>query len=147
MSVILKHVNFVAAVSLVMPDETVICAHKIVTNAKGESEQVLDTSCPVTESQYKFMLDLTAQDDFVKGLSGFDVEFRRSDTRDLLRAQVKIAEMRGYWELDDDTANRLLEAAKNWKYRTSAVLTFNFVPFMRALRQMTTPPAPPEPAA
>jgi hypothetical protein len=111
--------------------------------AEGPNGQPIltETRQQVTLGQYDFLRERTTDAPFVEGLKGFEAQEMIYETRRALREQRDEAPKRGYWELEDEPAKRLLKSIDEGNYNQVA---FNAIPFMRAVRAMTTPVAPAE---
>lgn len=92
-----------------------------------------------TCSQLEFFRGRISDALFVESMDsgdGCDIQY---ETRRSMRLQEKEAEARGYWELEDEQAKRIKTASDKGTYHKA--LAFNLVPFIRAVRTMTTPGA------
>jgi hypothetical protein len=118
----MKHIEFVKTIAL--------------ENVNGDP-LVDEKGATQTCSPLEFFRGRIADPAFVEGMDsgdGVDLQF---ETRRSLRLQEKEAEARGYWELEDEQAKRLKAATDKGAYHKA--LAFNLVPFIRAVRAMTTP--------
>lgn len=95
---------------------------------------------PWMARQLVFLLERIVDAKFVEGKEPIDGEILRDDVRGAIKRQAKEAAVRGYWELDDASAQRLMNATMTPATPPNPGVAFNYVPFIRAVRDMTTPP-------
>jgi hypothetical protein len=102
-----------------------------------------EPNTPWMARQIAFLLERIADEQFVAGKDGIDGELLRDEVRGIIKRQRDLAPTRGYWEFEnDDHAFRLVKATREPKTPMQpAMLVFNFVPFIRAVVDMTTPQA------
>jgi hypothetical protein len=104
---------------------------------------VVDESRPVLATHLAYLRDRVSDQSFGEGISAaIDADDLRYETRKCLREQEADAKKRGYWELDNDKAEKLLNAVLKWAPQTAEAraMGFNFVPFARAVRAQTPTP-------
>lgn len=102
---------------------------------------------PWVQRQYAFLLLRTADAECVKHITdAIEAELFRVELRTALKQQKEFAATRGYWELDDAHALAILNATTKPTTPLGNGPIFNYVPFIRAVKDMTTPEAKSEPA-
>jgi hypothetical protein len=108
-----------------------------------------EPNAPWMVRQIAFLLERVADAKFVEGMDAIDGELLRDDVRGVIKRQRELAPKRGCWRLEnDDHANRIMQATvKPAAPMQPAALTFNCVPFIRAVKAMTTPAEASEPVA
>ena len=109
---------------------------------RADGTMYLEPNTPWKVRQLAFLLERITDPEFAKDMDAIDAEILRDDVRGMLKRQAKEAGTRGYWELDDKPALALSNATMKTKgplLQTIPALQFNFVPFIRAVKDMTTP--------
>lgn len=110
--------------------------------ARADGSPYIEPNEPYMLRQLAFLLDRVVDPTFGDGLDAIDAEILRDDVRGIIKRQAKEAAARGWWEFDDKHAQALLNATtkpKNPLMQLQPTLTFNLVPFIRAVKDQTTP--------
>jgi len=103
-----------------------------VTTIKNET--------PWKVRQLSFLLESVGDAAFTEGLDAIEGEILRAETRGELKKQSKAIAPAGGYKLDDDAARRLMNAVMKPSGKPAfPALAFNNVPFILAVKNMTTP--------
>lgn len=149
----MKHIAFIEDIQMESPEgdpyfkvpgtgNTTTLAELRMQRADGSLYMVPNE--PWKVRHLAFLLERITDAAFAEGMDAIEAEILREDVRGILKRQAKQAHERGYWELDDDKhALALQNATMRTKsplfLQTIATLQFNFVPFIRSVKDLTTP--------
>lgn len=86
--------------------------------------------------QYEFLLGRVADPVFTDGLEGYDATVLIVETRAELKKQEKKAKERGYWELENDQAKRLLVAVERPKRPFDGLYAHNYIENQKVIKNM-----------
>lgn len=125
-----------------IPGTDRVCTIPVLLVPGLDGKPVEQKNAPWIERQYSFLLQRTADANCVKDIEdAIEAELFRVEVRTALKDQKDKAKARGYWELEDKHAQAILNATTKPATPINPPHTFNYVPFILAVKNQTTPAA------
>lgn len=113
-----------------------------VLTVQVKDEVVEQRLPPFLVRQVTFLYERVADAKFAdEKLEAIEADLYRADVRGLIKRQATDAAARGYWEFEDDIWVKLLAVTMKPSSPPNPAVGFNYVPFVRAIRDASTPPA------